>query len=87
MKKLLLTTLCLLQIFTLFAATAKYQSQDYDLSIQYNEISKDEVRKSVNELLGQNTDSISNLKISQETLDKFTDNYSDVTNDATEQIR
>ena len=29
MKKLLLTTLCLLQIFTLFAATAKYQSQDY----------------------------------------------------------
>ena len=38
MKKLLLTTLCLLQIFTLFAATAKYQSQDYDLSIQYNDV-------------------------------------------------
>ena len=34
-----------------------------------NEISKDEIRKSVNELLGQNTDSISDLKISQETLD------------------
>ena len=38
MKKLLLTTLCLLQIFTLFAATAKYQSQDYDLSIHYNDV-------------------------------------------------
>ena len=34
-----------------------------------NEIPKDEIRKSVNELLGQNTDSISDLKISQETLD------------------
>lgn len=34
-----------------------------------NEISKDEIRKYVNELLGQNTDSISDLKISQETLD------------------
>ena len=34
-----------------------------------NEIPKDEIRKYVNELLGQNTDSISDLKISQETLD------------------
>ena len=34
-----------------------------------NEIPKDEIRKSVNELLGQNTDSISDLKVSQETLD------------------
>lgn len=34
-----------------------------------NEIPKDEIRKFVNELLGQNTDSISDLKVSQETLD------------------
>lgn len=34
-----------------------------------NEISKDEIRKYVNDLLGQNTDSVSDLKISKETLD------------------
>ena len=34
-----------------------------------NEISKSEIRQYVNELLGQNTDSISDLKVSQETLD------------------
>ncbi len=38
MKKLLLTIFCLLQIFTAFAATAKYQSEDYDLSLQYNDV-------------------------------------------------
>lgn len=34
-----------------------------------NEVSKDEIRKYVNELLGQNTDPVSDLKISKETLD------------------
>lgn len=34
-----------------------------------NEISKDEIRKYVNDLLGQNTDPVSDLKISKETLD------------------
>lgn len=34
-----------------------------------NEVSKDEIRKYVNELLGQNTDPVSDLKISKETFD------------------
>lgn len=38
MKKLLLTLFCLLQIFTVFAANAKYQSEDYDLSLEYNDV-------------------------------------------------
>ena len=38
MKKLILTVFCLLQLFTVFAATAKYQSEDYNLNVKYNEV-------------------------------------------------
>ena len=37
MKKLLLTIFCVLQIFTVFAASAKYNSEDYNLNLDYND--------------------------------------------------
>ena len=37
MKKLLLTIFCVLHIFTVFAASAKYNSEDYNLNLDYND--------------------------------------------------
>lgn len=38
MKKLLLTVFCLFQIFTVFAVNARYQSEDYNLNVTYNDV-------------------------------------------------
>ena len=38
MKKLLLTLLCVLQINLIFAANAKYDSENYNLSLEYNDV-------------------------------------------------
>ena len=38
MKKLLLTLFCVLQINLIFAANAKYDSENYNLSLEYNDV-------------------------------------------------
>ena len=38
MKKLLLTLLCVLQLNFIFAANAKYDSENYNLSLEYNDV-------------------------------------------------
>jgi len=38
MKKILLTLLCLLQFNLIFSATAKYESENYNLNLEYNDV-------------------------------------------------
>ena len=38
MKKIIVTILCLLQLGLLFAASAKYESENYNLNIKYNDV-------------------------------------------------
>ena len=38
MKKLLLTLFCLFQLNLFFAANAKYDSENYNLSLEYNDV-------------------------------------------------
>ena len=38
MKKILLTLFCVLQINLIFAANAKYDSENYNLNLEYNDV-------------------------------------------------
>ena len=38
MKKILLTLLCVLQLNLIFAASAKYESENYNLNLEYNDV-------------------------------------------------
>ena len=37
MKKILLAFICLLQLSSLFAVSAKYESEEYSISVNYND--------------------------------------------------